>query len=366
MPPVQDALRALYHNPADPGSLGGVERLYRRAHELHVPGANREAVKDYLRGEQAYTLHKPARRHYVRNHTYVGGIDRQWQADLADMQQYARQNGGMRYLLTVIDVFSKFAWVEPVRSKDAGTVTGAFQQVLERARPRRPRRLQTDKGKEFFNGTFRNLMREKHIQHFASESDQKAAVAERFNRTIKTRLWTYLSDRGTVRWIDIIQDLVRSYNNSYHRSIGMKPVDMRQQDQDRVWVRLYGDGDTHLKPPIPIGSMVRVSNAKGIFEKGYLPNWTKEHFNVSAHPRKRLGTKRRVYKLRDYNNDAIRGSWYPEEVQQIRDNQYRIERVIRRRTAADGTQELLVKWDGWPAKFNSWINENDRYDVVQQ
>ena len=102
-------LSKIYHNFKDPGSLGGVERLLRRAKQLPVPGATRKTVQEYLRSEQAYTVHRPARRRFTRNHTYVAGIDAQWQADLADMQGLARQNGGMRYFLTVIDVFSKFA-----------------------------------------------------------------------------------------------------------------------------------------------------------------------------------------------------------------------------------------------------------------
>ena len=133
-----DALKCIYHNPQDPVSLGGIDRLLRRAKQLQVPRVSRQYVVEYLRGEQAYTLHKPARRHYQRNHIYVGGIDAQWQADLADMQGLARQNEGMRYLLTVIDVFSKFAWVEPVKSKDATAVTAAFRKVLEVAAPPAP------------------------------------------------------------------------------------------------------------------------------------------------------------------------------------------------------------------------------------
>ena len=193
------ALSKIYHDPKDPGSLGGVERLLRRAKQLHVPGATQQTVKEYLRSEQAYTLHKPARRRFTRNHPYVAGIDAQWQADLADMQGIARQNGGMRYLLTVIDVFSKFAWAIPVYSKNAKAITAAFGQVLTTANPRHPRRLQTDKGKEFFNSNFQALMKRHCIQNFATESEQKAAVVERFNRTIMIRIWTYLSDRGTVR-----------------------------------------------------------------------------------------------------------------------------------------------------------------------
>ena len=104
-----EALSKIYHDPKDPGSLCGVKRLLKRARHLHVPGATRQTVQEYLRNEQAYTLHKPARRRFTSNQTYVTGIDAQWQADLADMQGIVKQNNEMRYLLTVIDVFSKFA-----------------------------------------------------------------------------------------------------------------------------------------------------------------------------------------------------------------------------------------------------------------
>ena len=135
-----EVLGRINHDPKDPGSLGGVERLLRHARQLHVAGVTQKSVEEYLRSEQDYTLHKPTRRRFTRNHTYVAGIDAQWQADLADMQGIARQNGGMRYLLTVIDVFSKFAWAIPVHSKDAKAITAAFGQVLTTANPRHPQR----------------------------------------------------------------------------------------------------------------------------------------------------------------------------------------------------------------------------------
>ena len=161
-------LSKIYHNPIEPGSLGGVERLLRRDRQLQVPGVSRQTVQEYLRSEQDYTLHRPSRRRFTRNHTYVAGIDAQWQADLADMQGIARLTGGMRYLLTVIDLFAKFAFAVPVHSKDAKAITAAFDQVLQAEHPRHPRRLQTDKGKEFFNSDFQALMKRRGIQHFAS------------------------------------------------------------------------------------------------------------------------------------------------------------------------------------------------------
>ena len=99
--------------------------------------------------------------------------------------------------------------------------------------------------------------------------------------------------------------------------------------------------------------MVRASSQKTIFDKGYMPNWTKEHFTVSQALPVRRGSKRRVYKLMDYNNDEVKGSWYPEEIQKITDNQYRIEKVLRRRNLPDGTNKLFVRLEGWPDKYNS-------------
>ena len=209
-------------------------------------------------------------------------------------------------------------------------------------------------------------MKQYGIQHFASESEQKSAVVERFNPTIMTRIWTYLSDRGTVRWVDVIQDLVNSYNHSRHRSIGMAPADVQKKDENRLWVRLFEDGGTHLKPKILKGAMVRASSHKTIFDKGYMPNWTKEHFTESQAVPPRRGTKSRVYKLVDYDDEPVKGSWYPEELQEISHNQYRIDKFLQRRTLPDGTKELFVRWEGGPDKYNSWIKETDKYDVIAE
>ena len=152
--------------------------------------------------------------------------------------------------------------------------------------------------------------------------------------------------------MDVIQDLVDAYNYSRHRSIGMALADVQKKNKNRLWVRLIGDGDTHLKPKISQGAMVRASSHKTIFDKGYMPNWINEHFKVSQEMPIRRGTKRRVYKLVDYNDEDVKGSWYPEELQEISDNQYRIEIVLRRRTLPNGTKEIVVRWEGWPEKYN--------------
>ena len=167
-----------------------------------------------------------------------------------------------------------------------------------------------------------------------------------------------------MRWVDVSQDMVDSYNNSHHRSIGMAPDDVQRKDENRLWVRLFVDGDTHLKPPIPQGSMVRASSYKTIWYTVYMPNWANKHFTMSQAVPPRRGIESRVYKLVDYKDEAVKGSWYPKELQEISDIQYRIEKVLRRRTLFDGTKELFGRWEGWPDNYNCWIKETDKYNVV--
>jgi len=110
--------------------------------------------------------------------------------------------------------------------------------------------------------------------------------------------------------------------------------------------------------------MVRLNKAKGVFDKGYMPNWTKEHFTVTNEVEPRRGSRKRVYKISDYDGEGVSGSFYPEELQEISANEYRIERILKRRTSpVDGSKEILVKWEGWSEKHNSWIKETDQYLV---
>lgn len=430
------SLKEIYLDPADPGSFGGVDRLFRRAKKLKIPNISRELVKKFLASESSYTLHRPARRNFPRNPTRVAGIDSQWQADLADMQQLSRNNSGFRYLLTCIDVFSKFAWVVPIRSKSASEMLEGMKRLFAEAAPRKPKHLQTDKGTEFLNHQVQELLRSEGVHHFSSWSDKKAAVVERFNRTLKSRLWQYFSATQENRYVEALPKIVRSYNESYHRSIGCAPVEVNAANQARIWNRLYAHTGPRRPlppgaraggrrrasapppapapkplhapfvppppppppppafPPMPADSSstleehdkgmngaprVRISRVKGEFEKGYMPNWSEEHFQI-AEPmpvpyiqgpdNKLIPLERQVYKLKDSGGEEIHGIWYPEEIQKIGKNRFLVERIIRRRTtpgkasdtggAADTKQrEALVKWQGWPNKFNTWVPESD-------
>jgi transposase InsO family protein len=362
---AEEALRDIYYDPASAGGLGAVERLLKEARRRGID-VSRKRVQDFLADEEAYARHKPVRRRFERNHTFVGGIDRQWQADLAEVQDLATQNGGVRYLLTCIDVFSKYAWVVPLKSKNAETMVAGLEQLFHMAKDRQPAKLQTDKGKEFYCRPVQELLHRKGIHHFSTESENKAAVVERFNRTLKMRLYRYLTANNTKRYISALQQLVDGYNAAQHRSIGMAPKDVRKTDETAIWLRLYGSSSDGVKPKVrkkdtpQAGEVVRISRWKGPFAKGYEPNWSKETFNIHnvvKHPIP-------MYELHDAKDEPIVGKFYGKELQRIRRGEYVVEKVLAERQAGDGTVEVLVKWEGWPASYNSWVDKSSLRDMA--
>ena len=233
----------------------------------------------------------------------VGGIDVQWQADLADVSQLASQNHGIKYLLTCIDISSKFAWVEPLTSKTGNSLVTAFTHVFKSGHI--PLVLQTDQGKEFVNTTFQQFLNTHNIHYFTTYNEEiKASVVERFNWTLKTKMWKYFTKHNTHVFVDVLQDLVWPYNHTYHRSIKMQPVEVHQQNQEEVWHNLYGDmAVTYKRPKFKVGDPVRISKLRKTFRKGYLPNWSEELFTID----KVIRTTPVRYIIRDEMNVALKG-----------------------------------------------------------
>lgn len=366
---VEKQLHNLYYAAGDPGSYGGAERLFKRAKELDIP-VNRRTVNNYLAKQLAYSIHKPARHKFVRNHTYVANIDQQWQADLADMQALASENDGYHYILTCIDILSRHAWTVPVKSKSSKDMLSAMKHLFRKARPRHPQRLQTDKGKEFFNTVVSDYLRTQNVHHFASQSDQKASVVERFNRTLKSRIWTYFTANNTKRYVNTLGDITSAYNNSVHRSIRMRPADVdNEQAAQKAWYHLFyratsGNSSKQRKPTtLPVNQRVRITKWKGNFEKGYMPNWSREHFTVSRHKQH----PQSIYNIRDMSGEPIEGAFYNTELQPVTRNRLEVERVLQHRGRRGSAQhQTLVKWRGWPDKFNHWIPNRDltKYTVA--
>ena len=349
----EQQLREIYYNPET--GFHGAEALYQAAKSQGMTVSRRE-VRDWLTSQLTYTLHKPRSRGSRRRATYVTKIDEQWQADLVEMQQFAKENGGVRYLLTVIDVLSKYAWAVPIKSKTGDDVLTAFKSILRNS-GRRPGALQTDEGREFTNKKMQEWLAAVGIHWFHTYSDKKASIVERLNRTLKSLMWKYFTYKQTHKWVDILPQLLTNYNNTVHSSIKMKPASVTPENDHQAWQALYGHemAAANISPKFSIGERVRITKYKGTFKKGYLPNWTEEEFEVAAivwsHPP--------VYKIKDLHGEEILGTFYEDELQKIQAAEvFRVEKILKTKKVK-GKKYYLIKWRGYPDSFNSWEPEEN-------
>lgn len=272
------------------------------------------------------------------------------------MQEFASQNQAHRYILTVIDCFSKFAWVQALKTKNASDVTVALSNIVEY---RKPESLRTDKGKEFLNRTFQNLLKDRNIRYYSSSNpDIKCAIIERFNRTFKNRMFRYFTATGKRTYIDKLDELVNGYNRSYHRSIKMTPADVNDNNKSEVFKNLYGvESLRNLymlkknKSKLKIGDKVRIKYKLGPFDKSFYPNWTDRVYTISAIDD---SNKIALQKL-DGVDDLSDRKFYSHELQHVKPEKYRIEKILKRRRYK-GVVQYFVKWINYPANFNSWIN----------
>ena len=257
-------MKKIYYDSISSVAYSGVKHLYDTVKQT-FPDVKLKHIKEWLRGQKTYTLHKPIRRRFTRRKTIVGGIDQQWQADLADMQHFSKQNDNQRYLLCVIDVFSKFSWVLPIPNKTGKTLIDAFKIILKTSK-RKPLSLQTDKVTEFKNKEFQQFLKSNKIHFFTTENPEtKASIVERFQRTLKARMWKYFTYHQTRKYIDVLQNFVDGYNTTYHRSIKRSPISVNETNEIEVTQALYGNKQAK-QPKLNIGDLVRINKTKRTFD----------------------------------------------------------------------------------------------------
>ena len=308
----------------------------------------------------ANELHKPIRRNFKKRRVIVNHIDEIWCSDLVEMQKFSKWNKGYRYLLMVLDVFSKYGWIEPLKDKKGETVMKAFQIIFKENRI--PKYLWVDNGKEYYNQHVKALLEKHDIQMYSTENEEKSSVCERWNRTIKTKMWKQFTVQGNTQYLDILPKILKQYNNTKHSSIKMTPVEAsKKKNEGIVYFNLYGDMQSRFeisKPKYKIGDKVRISKYKRqVFDKGFTPNWTEEIFIIDQIQY----TTPITYKLKDLNNEEIKGSFYKQELLEAKQDVFRIDKVIRKDYKK---KQALVKWKGYSDDFNSWIPLKDLKDII--
>lgn len=287
---------------------------------------------------EAHELHRGVVTKFPRRQIVTRCIDDLWAADLVIMNKYAADNDGYKYMLNVIDTFSKYAWSEPMFRKSGPDTARAFRSIVQRAvsrgggvaghRP--PKLLHTDKGREFVNADFKRTLRDLgDIKLYHTENEEKSAIVERFNRTLNQWMRVEFEARKSYRWVDILEPLLKRYNESVHSTIRMRPVDVNAGCESDLQ-RLYTDrAMKHIakvttnskkwnrwrRQPVEnkfkIGDRVRIVKKKDQFADKYSHNWSREIFRVSQV----MSTAPVTYKITDAAGEEIIGSFYEKELQ---------------------------------------------------
>ena len=232
------------------------------------------------------------------------------------MQLLSKYNKGIRFLLCIIDIFSKNAWVVPLTDKKGISIATAFQSILKQSN-RKPNKIWVDKGSEFYNASFKKWLQDNDIVMYSLNNEGKSVVAERFIRTLKSKIYKYKTSISKNVYIDKLDDIVDEYNNTYHTTIKMKPIDVK----DNTYINT--DKETNDKgPKFKVDDRVRISKYKNIFAKGYTPNWSEEIFVI----KKAKNTVPWTYVINDLNSEEIMGTFYEKELQKTNQEEFRIEK----------------------------------------
>lgn len=298
-------------------------------------------------------LHSPARRIYPRRHTILRGLSDLFQVDLVEMIPYANDNNNYKYILTCINCFSKFAYCSALKSKSSVEVAKEMENILKKlSKSIIPKHVQSDNGTEFMGKPFQMLMKKYNIIHYTTFSNIKAAIVERFNRTLKSKMWIEFGVQGNHKWVKLLPKLVNIYNSSRHRTINLAPKDVNNHNEASVFLRLNKPKQVIKgKPKFNVGSIVRISKQKQVFDKGYLPNWSNELFKII-----KVGkTFPRVYYIEDLKKNPIKGAFYEQELLATNHaNVYLIEKILKKRG-----NKVLVKYLGFNNDENQWLPISD-------
>lgn len=356
---MADRVSIRYNTPATPGSFQGPHKAYISAKQAGIQDLTRKEIKESLQKEETYTLNRAVNTKFPRNRVIVEGIDSQWDTDLADLTLLSSSNNGYKHILLMIDIFSRHIWVQALKTKLSEEIIKAMDRIFQLGR--QPNSMRTDGGRELNNVRVKKFLNKKGIHHFITHNSTQANYSERAIKTIKSKLYRYMIHNNSLRYIDVLQDIAKSYNNTIHSSLGRPPVEVNKTNEGEVRYKQYllRRKKTHKQQTfkLNLGDKVRMFLAPEKFDREYGQKWTGEVFLISER-RMRRGIP--IYKVKDWNGDPIEGTFYQQELQKVNVSDhdlFKIEKVLKRRRR-NGANQVFVKFLHWPKKFNAWINED--------
>jgi len=361
-------LEKLYYDLSNAGAYTGPSKLYEIIKSRGINDIGLYTIRKWLQSQDNYSLQKPTSKSFKKARVVVNKIDEQYDMDLADVSSLSKNNNGVKFLLIVIDIFSRFLWIQPLKNKTGKDVVTGLKNIFNKGR--KCKKIRSDKGSEFVNHVVKTYLKNEDIYFFTTQNSQtKANFAERVIKTIKNKIYRFFTKNRTSRYIDRLDDMVQTYNKTPHKSLNnIAPQNVNKENEANLWAHMF------LKPSkvkgvrpyqFKLKDMVRISHTNMIFKRSYDEQYTREIFKITRRFRMQNIP---MYRLKDLLSQPIKGNFYESELQKVDKNEdslWFIEKRLRKRKR-NGQVEWLVKFDGFDHRFNQWIPERDITDVSEE
>lgn len=332
-----------YEIPGTPIFMTNPKQLY---NHLKTKGydVTLSYVKQWVQDQRGYSLYKESRRKFSRIKTILKYARHLYDIDLLEVSEYASSNNGVRYLLVVIDGFNKYASVRTLKTKTASEVKEAVADIFDTDGA--PEVIRSDAGKEFVNSTFKEYLKSQNVRSIVTHTTDKAYYVERFNRTLKRKIQQFITQNNTHHYIQALPKIVKSYNSSVHRSIGVPPETITRENSHKHWWRIYKPKKDIVEKKFTLrkNDTVRISFAKNKFSRAYDQTYSEEIFKITARY-KTQGIPQ--YRLEDLKGEPVKGSFYASELQKVSlPDYFPVEKILRKKTVK-GKVFHLVKYLGY-------------------
>lgn len=348
-----ERIRQNFRSPGHPTAFsapGNIAKHY---------GISQKKAKEILQQVDSYVLHKEYKRPKYFNPYYVYNRRELIQSDLIDIRALQANNDGVNYLLLFIDVFSRKVHVYPLKRKTAGEMIAALTTYLQDLGNPIPNTLMTDAGQEFWARSVQIFLRKKGISQQLAHGTSKASYAERANKTIQILIYKFLSDRETTRYIDELQNLVKTYNKRGHRNLNYLTPDEADKPENSQRVRAIATSRfakiKRKKPSLELGDVVRIKTDPQNVDpnrRAYAEQYQGEFF-IIIRINKILPIPM-YYLVSMNNNELIKDGFYSNELSKIQGDVFKIDEVLQERGRGNN-KEVLVRWKFFDDRHNSWI-----------
>lgn len=299
-----------------------MEKLDKLYTDPDFPSAYSGNLRKFLMQKESLSRHKRRIRKFKRRKVRVNGPYTQIQADTIFYRNYARQNNGYKYILAVVDCFSRKNWVRPMKTTTADECAKNLDSIIQ-SMPFKPTQFSSDQGNEFNSkhpSIFNTLVDKYGMLIFTLQGPHKASIVERFIQSLKSRIERFFTENNTVRWVDILPKLSDALNNTINRSIGMTPNQVDFENRAEIWKKLYNSTAPPAVCKFQVGDHVRIPIDKNIFDKGYALNWSEEIFIVAS---KRTDGEVCYYRIKRLDGSEVGGKkfYYDQELNLVLRNE---------------------------------------------